>query len=112
MGRKVRLNPFDPNGVGREYKRVSMTNGLLIVAFVTLSYALLAKRLARTLVTAPMVFMGLGVLLATTGLMDGGQAEHALHLVAEVALILLLFLDAAQIDLSVLRTRHVWPMRL
>jgi len=89
-----------------------MTVGLIIVAFVTLGYALLAKRLATTLVTAPMIFIGLGVLLATNDILPHAEAHGALHLVAEVALIVLLFLDAAQIDLSVLRRRHVWPVRM
>lgn len=89
-----------------------MTAGLLIVAFCTLAFALVAKRLSATIVTAPMLFIALGVILAITGIVHHDQAESALHLVAEIALIVLLFLDAAQIDLRVLRKRHVWPVRM
>ncbi|HRX88478.1 MAG TPA: cation:proton antiporter, partial [Steroidobacteraceae bacterium] len=89
-----------------------MTVGLLVIALCTLAFALVAKRLSSTIVTAPMLFIALGVLLATTGLVQHEQAESALHLVAEIALIALLFLDAAQINLQVLRKRHVWPVRM
>ena len=51
-------------------------------------------------------------LLAETGLMSHEGAESTLHLVAEIALIVLLFLDAAQIDMATLRRRHVWPVRM
>lgn len=89
-----------------------MTVGLIVVAVVSLAYAMLARRLASTLITAPMIFIALGVVLALTNTLPQANAVHALHLVAEVALIVLLFLDAAQIDLAVLRRRHVWPVRM
>ncbi len=73
---------------------------------------MLARRLSSTWITAPMVFIGLGYGLSLTGLFPHSNAEAVLHLVAEVALILLLFLDAAQIRLSALRERHVWPVRM
>jgi NhaP-type Na+/H+ or K+/H+ antiporter len=44
--------------------------------------------------------------------MPHAGAEASLHLVAEIALIVLLFLDAAQINLDALRKRHVWPGRM
>ena len=59
-----------------------------------------------------MVFIGFGYGLSFTGLFPHSNAEAVLHLVAEVALIVLLFLDAAQIRLSALRERHVWPVRM
>ena len=89
-----------------------MTAGLILVAIISLGYAMLARRLATTLVTAPMVFIALGAVLSFTDTLPQANADHALHLVAEVALIVLLFLDAAQIDLTVLRRRHVWPVRM
>ena len=86
--------------------------GLLIVAIFTVGFAMIAKRLSSTVLTAPMLFIAFGYLLSQTGLMPHGEVESALHIVAEVALILLLFLDAAQIDLAALRKRHVWPTRM
>ncbi len=89
-----------------------MISGLLIVAVFTAAFAMVAKRLASTIVTAPMVFLALGLALSTTGLLPHKGAEQSLHLVAEIALVVLLFLDAAKTDLKALRKRHVWPARM
>jgi NhaP-type Na+/H+ or K+/H+ antiporter len=89
-----------------------LTTGLLLLAMFTLAYTMVAKRLSSTVVTAPMLFIGFGFLLSKTGWMPQGEAEEMLHLTAEMALILLLFFDAAQTDLSALRRRHVWPIRM
>ncbi|EFO34130.1 NhaP-type Na+/H+ and K+/H+ antiporter protein [Roseibium sp. TrichSKD4] len=89
-----------------------MATGLLLLAFFTVSYTLIAKRLSATVITAPMVFLGFGVLISVSGLMPTDDAEGLLHIVAELALIILLFLDAAQIDLKSLRTNYIWPLRM
>ena len=89
-----------------------MATGLLITAIFTAAFTMVAKRLSSTVVTAPMIFLGFGYVLSQTGLMSHGDAEASLHLVAEIALIVLLFLDAAQINLDALRKRHVWPVRM
>lgn len=89
-----------------------MTTGFLIVALCTIAFSMVAKRLMGTIVTAPMVFLGLGALLSLTGLLPHYEAEGILHLVAEITLVVLLFFDAAQIDLKALRVRHVWPQRM
>ncbi len=89
-----------------------MTVGLLLLSLFALIYAMVGKRLASTVVTAPMLFIAFGYLLSQTGLLPHEDAETSLHLVAEIALILLLFLDAAQIDLDALLKRHVWPVRM
>ncbi|MEX3010055.1 cation:proton antiporter [Hoeflea sp. TYP-13] len=86
--------------------------GLLFLAMFTVAFSMLANRLSTTVLTAPMLFIGFGFLMAETGFMSPGGAEETLHIVAEVALIVLLFLDAAQIDLATLRKRHVWPVRM
>lgn len=89
-----------------------MTTGLFLVALFTVGFSMIAKRIASTILTAPMIFIGFGYLMARTDMMPQADAEAILHLVAEVALILLLFLDAAQIELRVLRVRHTWPLRM
>lgn len=86
--------------------------GLLLLALFTVAFSMVANRLSTTILTAPMLFIGFGFLLSETGLMSSEGAEGTLHLVAEIALIVLLFLDAAQIDLTTLRKRHVWPVRM
>ncbi|WP_150522519.1 cation:proton antiporter [Roseibium sediminis] len=89
-----------------------MTMGLLFLAIFTVSYTLVAKKLSATIITAPMLFLGFGVLIASTELMPAHEAKELLHVVAELALIILLFLDAAQIDLRALKTHYAWPMRM
>jgi NhaP-type Na+/H+ or K+/H+ antiporter len=86
--------------------------GLLLLALFTVAFSMVANRLSSTVLTAPMLFIAFGYLLSETGIMPAEGAEGTLHLVAEIALIVLLFLDAAQIDLATLRKRHVWPVRM
>ncbi len=86
--------------------------GLLLLALFTVAFSMVANRMSTTMLTAPMLFIGFGYLLSQTGIMSQEGAETSLHLVAEIALIVLLFLDAAQIDMGVLRKRHVWPVRM
>ena len=75
-------------------------------------FAMLGQRLSTTSLTAPIVFIGLGYLLSMTGWIPEEGAEESLHLLAEVALIVLLFLDASQTDLKALRRDHNWPQRM
>ena len=89
-----------------------MIAGLFVLAVFTVAFCMIGQRLSSTIVTAPMVFLALGWFLSLTGLLPHMAMEGTLHLVAEVALIVVLFLDAAQIDLRVLRVRHVWPVRM
>ncbi len=89
-----------------------MHTGLLIVMVVAIVYALLARRLSRTVVTAPIIFLALGYVLSVTGAIPGAHMESLLHTVAEVALIILLFVDASQTDFDALRERYVWPRRM
>jgi NhaP-type Na+/H+ or K+/H+ antiporter len=77
-----------------------------------MAFCMVAKRLSTTIITAPMVFLGFGALLSQTDLLPLDGLEATLHIVAEVALIILLFLDAAQIDQRALLKRRVWPARM
>lgn len=86
--------------------------GILIVLISAIIYAMMAKRLSRTVITAPMVFLLIGVTMAYLDVMQVHDAEHILHLIAEVALIILLFLDAAKIDFKALLKARVWPLRM
>ncbi|MDC0886440.1 cation:proton antiporter [Altererythrobacter sp.] len=76
------------------------------------TFAMLGQRLSKTSLTAPIVFIGVGYLLSITGWLPQEGAEEALHLLAEITLIVLLFLDASQIDLKALRRDHIWPQRM
>ena len=84
----------------------------LVVATFLMAFCMIANRLSTTVVTAPMVFLGFGTALALAGIAPEAGTEAALHLVAEIALVVLLFLDAAQIDQRALLKRNVWPARM
>lgn len=86
--------------------------GLLIICVITSAFCMIGKRLGSTIITAPIVFLSLGAILAYTGLIPHESAEVLLHPVAEIALVILLFLDAAQTDLRALRQRRIWPARM
>jgi NhaP-type Na+/H+ or K+/H+ antiporter len=59
-----------------------------------------------------MVFLGLGWGMTEAGLFHVEGAEKALHLLAEATLVIVLFSDAAAVDLVALRKRFVWPERM
>lgn len=84
----------------------------LVLALFLAAFCMVANRLSRTVITAPQVFLLLGFVFASAGFVPQIGGEETLHLVAEIALIVLLFLDAAQIDVMQLRSRFVWPARM
>ncbi|MGH7893762.1 MAG: cation:proton antiporter [Candidatus Binatia bacterium] len=89
---------------------------VLLVVFVTLVfvYSLVSARLARTVVTPPILFTTAGIALAFVQepSVRGGNPEVLLLRVAEVGLVLLLFTDASRTDLRVLRSIQNLPIRL
>lgn len=86
--------------------------GFFALCVITAGYALVAKRLSSTIVTAPMIFLSLGVTFSVSGLITPETGETFLHPVAEVTLVVLLFLDAAKTDFAALKRRFVWPIRM
>ncbi len=86
--------------------------GYLTIAGFLVAFCMVANRLSRTVLTAPMVFLGFGALVAKWNILPAEGSEEALHVIAEIALIVLLFLDAAKIDQSALLKRRVWPVRM
>ena len=77
-------------------------------------YSLVSRRLARTVVTAPMLFTLAG---ATTALVPEAVSElvldrRGLLLVAELGLVMLLFADASRISPSMLEAGRRLPLRL
>ncbi len=73
---------------------------------------MVARRASETIVTAPIIFLVLGLVMAYSNVLHTNEAEHLLHLVAEVSLVILLFLDASKIDIAALRKQSEWPLRM
>ncbi len=86
--------------------------GFFGLCLLVAGYALIAQRMTATILTAPMIFLCAGAVFVETGLIATDIGLTFLHPVAEVALVVLLFLDAAQTDLGALRHRNVWPRRM
>jgi sodium/hydrogen antiporter len=88
--------------------------GLAVVAAVVLAYSLVSRRLELSAISAPMVFVAAGI-VAGPDVLDLVEldATHgtAFH-VAELTLALLLFADAARIDVRSLRGHADLPGRL
>ena len=91
--------------------------GLAFFGVVLVAYALVSRRLDGTPLTGPMVFVAAGVAAHCLGfeLLSGGTdhiaAEMPRH-VAEIALVLVLWNDAARLDIAALRKESSLPARL
>jgi len=87
---------------------------LAVVAAVFLLYAMVSGKLEGTVLTAPLIFAAFGLLLGPAGFdVVAIEREHSfLHVVAELTLILVLFADAARIDLKRVREDHNLPLRM
>ncbi len=87
---------------------------IAIVAAGLLLFSLVSGRLQGTVITPALVFIVFGFLVGNGGLaiaeLDAGHA--AIHFIAEFTLILVLFSDAARIDISRLRRDHNLPVRM
>ncbi len=85
-----------------------------IIAAGLLLFSLVSRRLQGTVITAPLVFVVFGILIGARGLdiVQLDQGHSAIHFIAELTLILVLFTDAARIDLKRLRRDHNLPVRM
>jgi NhaP-type Na+/H+ or K+/H+ antiporter len=76
--------------------------------------ALASRRLAPTVVSGPMLVVGAGLACGPVGLdlLDLSRDEEAVQLLLEVALVAVLFTDAAGVRWSALRRDDALPLRL
>lgn len=87
---------------------------LLVFAAILLLYGIVSRPLDKRGVTSALVFTLVGLAVGTAGLelieleLESAVAET----VTEIALALLLFSDAARLDLVELRRHRAWPSRL
>jgi NhaP-type Na+/H+ or K+/H+ antiporter len=81
---------------------MEVTAGLIVAATVFL-WGTVSVRLTRADLTAPIAFVSVGVLLAATGLIDASTAPGTFAPLVEVALVWILFSDAARVPIRELR---------
>jgi NhaP-type Na+/H+ or K+/H+ antiporter len=89
-------------------------SGFVVVAAVFLAYAAVSRRLRPTPITAPMVFVGAGLLFGPEGLGWIGldTSRDTVSILAEATLVIVLFTDASRVDLRPMRTEYGVPARL
>jgi len=87
---------------------------ILAITLVILGYGYFSKLLSRFNISGPMVFTAVGVLISS--LVLGGKPVNfnaeAVQIIAEIALIVVLFSDAAALDLQRLKEKWQLPTRL
>lgn len=92
----------------------TMEHLIFILAAVTLLYALVSRLIQSTVITPPMVFTTIGVLFAVPGgeFIEKEKARELLEVIAELTLVIVLFIDASRIRLTLLATDYKVPLRL
>ncbi len=90
------------------------SQGFALIALSILAFALVSGRVDRLAITPPMVFALFGFAAGAHGLgLITLSVDHgAIHLLAEITLIIVLFTDAARIDFRKLAADHTIPLRM
>ena len=89
-------------------------SSIAVVALAVCLFAAFSRKAERSPLTPPMFFLAVGYCLGDAGLgwmrldVDG----EAIHVFAELTLVLVLFTDSARIDLTCLRREESLPARL
>lgn len=89
-------------------------NFVIAYSVLLFVFSLVSRKISGTVVTAPMIFVAVGILLSPEGLnlIDLSQSGSLILSVAELALVLTLFSDASKIDLRSLLREEKLPGRL
>jgi NhaP-type Na+/H+ or K+/H+ antiporter len=87
---------------------------LIVVGAVVVLFALAAERLGRSVITGPLVFTAIGLLIGpeATNLVDLDLDTEAVELLLTTALAVVLFVDATHINVRALRRGATTPARL
>jgi NhaP-type Na+/H+ or K+/H+ antiporter len=91
-----------------------MYGELAILAGFAFLYSIIAGRIERSVISGPIVFVVTGIIMGpmVLGWFEGGEIRTDLRLLADLTLALILFVDAANADLSVLKRRYQIPARM
>ncbi|HPH34529.1 MAG TPA: cation:proton antiporter [Methanoregulaceae archaeon] len=88
--------------------------GIIIFSIILFVYSLVSHRIESSMITAPMIFVAIGMLVSPEGfdIIPLGADNELILVFAEIALVLILFSDAARIDVSTLKGNRNFPSRL
>lgn len=86
----------------------------VVIAGAFLAYALASRKLADSLLTGPMLFAALGLVIGpqVLGWVDLPISHDNIHLLAEITLVVVLFTDAAGADFGALTRARSLPTRM
>jgi sodium/hydrogen antiporter len=85
---------------------------LVAISISVLAYGLISNKSESHSVTAPMVFVTIGLLGHIFGLAKVDLSHGFIHGFLEITLILVLFSDASRINLKLLMKQHGLPLRM
>jgi len=90
------------------------TVALTAITLAIVSYSLVSARAQRSFITPPMAFVAIGIAIGSQGLgwVRGEPESIAVHVLAELTLVVVLFTDASRINLRLLWREHNLPVRL
>jgi NhaP-type Na+/H+ or K+/H+ antiporter len=91
-----------------------MYTELAILALFVFIYSMVAGRVERSPISGPMVFVTAGFLMGPFGFgwFDGDVTSEDLRTLADLTLALILFIDAANADMSILKRQFRIPSRM
>ena len=91
-----------------------MYDNLAILAGFAFLFSVIAGRIERSAVTGPMIYVLFGLLAGpmVLGFLKMDVQAVELRVIADLTLALVLFIDAANADLSTLRTHAIIPRRM
>ena len=87
---------------------------LLVLGAVAFFYALVSAKMDKSVITPPMIFTGVGVVIALIAkqFVEEEASHEALKVVAEITLVIVLFIDASRINLPLFFREHKIAVRL
>jgi sodium/hydrogen antiporter len=91
---------------------MGVTEIFIIITVFILAYGLVSGRLKTTIITPPMIFITFGIILYSFNILHINLENEVVRILAELTLIMVLFNDASQINLQLLRKQYHIPFRL
>lgn len=91
-----------------------MYENLAVIAVFAYVYSAVAGRVERTIISGPMVFIAFGLIMGPTGLgiLDLEVGNTDLRILADLTLALILFIDASNADMAMLKSSFHIPQRM